>query len=305
MERFRTASQMSEKYFHQPVVVTYSGGKDSDCLLRIAELSGIKFEVVHSHTTVDAPQTVYHVRKVKKRMEEKGIHFEVRYPVYKGQKVSMFSLIPIRSYPPTRIARYCCTVCKETSVPNRLIATGVRWAESPARRTYRAVFETRGKTKADKGMFTLEHTQEVLREAQQLQTIFGTGDNEVDIYDCKLIETAKKNNDVIVNPIIDWTDDEVWDFCNEQGIEMNPLYFPPFSYKRVGCIGCPQGGYKQRLKQFEDFPAYKANYIKSFDRMIALRKDKGLDPIWSSGEECFEWWVQPPSGSKGRRKNEP
>ena len=32
--------------------------------------------------------------------------------------------------PPTRIVRYCCSELKEGGNPNRLIATGVRWAES-------------------------------------------------------------------------------------------------------------------------------------------------------------------------------
>lgn len=292
IERLKTAAQMSEKYFHKPVALTYSGGKDSDALLRVAEMSGIEFEVVHSLTTVDAPPTVYHVFDTKKRMEEKGIPFEIRHPMRRGQKVSMWSLIPLEKYPPTRLARYCCKYCKETSVPNRLITTGVRWAESVQRRKNRDVFEVRGKTTKDRGMYSLEHTQEVLREAAEIQEIFGTGDNDVDVYDCRLIESAKKNKDIIVNPIVDWSEAEVWDFCKAQAIPMNPLYFEPYEYGRAGCLMCPEAGKRMRLRHAQDFPVYKSNYMKAFDRMLEARRDSGLKiQQWKNGEEVFDWWI--------------
>lgn len=44
--------------------LSYSGGKDSECLLILAEIAGVKYEIHHNHTTVDAPETVYHVRSI-------------------------------------------------------------------------------------------------------------------------------------------------------------------------------------------------------------------------------------------------
>ena len=38
MERLRMASEMSLRLYKQPLVITYSGGKDSDCLLRLAHI---------------------------------------------------------------------------------------------------------------------------------------------------------------------------------------------------------------------------------------------------------------------------
>lgn len=73
IERIRTASEMSLNYYKKPLVCTYSGGKDSDVMLELFRRSGIPFEVHHSHTTVDAPQTVYHVRDVFKKLESEGI----------------------------------------------------------------------------------------------------------------------------------------------------------------------------------------------------------------------------------------
>jgi len=65
------AADMSKTYYGEPLIITYSGGKDSDVLLYLAEnsLNVGDFEVLNSHTTVDAPETVYHIREVFKRLE--------------------------------------------------------------------------------------------------------------------------------------------------------------------------------------------------------------------------------------------
>lgn len=78
-EALRFASAQSLKLYKQPLVITYSGGKDSDVLLRLAENSGIPFEVLHSLTTADAPKTVYHVRDTFRRMEEKDAADQIEH----------------------------------------------------------------------------------------------------------------------------------------------------------------------------------------------------------------------------------
>lgn len=57
IERIRMASEMSLSYYQKPLVCTYSGGKDSDVMLELFRRAGIPFEVLHSHTTMDAPPT--------------------------------------------------------------------------------------------------------------------------------------------------------------------------------------------------------------------------------------------------------
>ena len=63
IERIRLASEMSLQHYEQPLICTYSGGKDSDVMLELFRRSGVPFEVQHSLTTVDAPQTVQHIKK--------------------------------------------------------------------------------------------------------------------------------------------------------------------------------------------------------------------------------------------------
>lgn len=131
--RLQEAANMSERFYKAPLIVTTSGGKDSSVCIALAERAGIEFEVMHNHTTVDAPETVYFIRNELKRLEQKGVKCFLNYPYYKGERVTMWSLIPQKLMPPTRLVRYCCSILKEQGGQGRYITTGVRWAESAKR----------------------------------------------------------------------------------------------------------------------------------------------------------------------------
>ena len=81
--RLREAADTSERFYKAPLIVTTSGGKDSSVCVALAEKAGIDFEVMHNHTTVDAPETVYFIRREFKRLEEKGVKCTVNYPHYR------------------------------------------------------------------------------------------------------------------------------------------------------------------------------------------------------------------------------
>lgn len=62
IERLQFASEMSMQLYKLPLLIGDSGGKDSAVICRLAENAGIPFEIVHSHTTADAPETVHHCK---------------------------------------------------------------------------------------------------------------------------------------------------------------------------------------------------------------------------------------------------
>ena len=78
-----------------------------------------------------------------------------------------------------------------------------------------------------------------------------------------------KDHTTLINPIIDWTTDEVWEFIKEYKIPYCSLYDEGF--KRLGCIGCPMGTKKMREYEFERWPKYKNLYMIAFEKMIAHR----------------------------------
>ena len=260
----KLAAEMSMEYYKAPLIITYSGGKDSDVMLHLAEscLKPNEFEVLNSHTSVDAPQTVYHIRKVFKRLNEQGIKATEYYPRYSdGTQITMWNLIPKKLMPPTRFVRYCCAMLKEASNPNRLCSLGVREDESAGRQG-RDTFTIRGKTKKDAKFYSLDHAEEVFIESNEMQD---------EVFDCTLITNMKQNNDVMINPIYKFTEQNIWEYVKQNNIEMNPLY--EMGYKRVGCVGCPLATYENKLKEFSDFPTYKQSYINAFEKMLQERKE--------------------------------
>ena len=265
-ERLRLGAETSKRMYNAPLLLCYSGGKDSDVLLQLAINSGIDFEVLHNHTTIDAPETVYHIRNTFKKLELQGIKCTIEKPTYKGERVTMWSLIPMKMFPPTRIVRYCCTVLKEREGRNRAIATGVRRAESVAR-SKRGIYEDYNSDKKKK--------------------IILNNDNDDKR---RWFERCQKQAKTIINPIVDWNDENIKDYIQSEKIDLNPLYCEGF--KRVGCVGCPMAG-KHRYVEFRRYPTYKKAYIHAFDRMLSARIANEKDKTkWQTGYDVFRWWLE-------------
>ena len=93
----------------------------------------------------------------------------------------------------------------------------------------------------------------------------------------------------VVNPIIDFTDEDVWQFIREENLPYCKLYDQ--GYERLGCIGCPMAGGKKQQEEFEKYPKFRDAYIRAFNRMLVKRKERGLETKWQTGEEVMEWWT--------------
>lgn len=281
----KLGAAMSKKFYGAPMMLCYSGGKDSEVLLHLAEttLEIGDFEVVNSHTSVDAPETVYIIRDTFKRLNEKGIHAEVLYPKdANGNHETMWTLIPKKKSPPTRLIRHCCQKLKEISTPNRMACIGVRADESTGRKG-RDVFGVRGSTKKEGLFFSLEHTEEVFKDALEMDD---------PVWDCTLIKNMREHKDTLVYPIYDWSNKEIWDYIHANNLTINPLYNR--GYLRIGCIGCPMASYKQKMKEFNEYPTYKQAYINAFQKMLDLFDDeeRRKNQSWKTGEDVFDWWIQ-------------
>lgn len=100
----------------------------------------------------------------------------------------------------------------------------------------------------------------------------------------------KKANKHYLNPVIDWTDDDVWEFIRVYQVPYCPLYDE--GWKRLGCIGCPMAGTKQQKKEFERWPKYKKAYIKAFENMLIERKRRDKPCQWETGQEVMDWWMK-------------
>lgn len=254
-----------------PYYLAYSGGKDSDVILTLAELAGVRYEAVHNLTTADAPETVYYVRsKPNVRIDKPD--------------TTMWALIPEKLMPPTRLVRYCCSELKERGGRGRKVITGVRKAESKAREERTGSVQIIGKPETTKKI--AETVGAEYRQNKQGGIILNNDNTE----DRELVEHCFMQSKVMINPIYDWEDADVWEFLKYYGIEGNPLY--QCGFKRVGCIGCPLSNVKERYREFALYPKFKDNYIRAFDRMIQRRKERGFKTDWQNGTEVFRFWME-------------
>ena len=100
IRRIHLAAELSAAYYQKPLLLAYSGGKDSEVCLELCRRAHIPLEVIHHLTTADAPETIYHVRKVFRQLELEGIACAFHKPLYRGKPTSMWSLIVQKGWPP-------------------------------------------------------------------------------------------------------------------------------------------------------------------------------------------------------------
>lgn len=254
VQRIRNFDPLEMGLMDEPYYVAYSGGKDSDAIRILCDLAGVKHDLVNNHTTVDAPETVRYIRSIP--------HIKINYP-----EQTMWQLIVDRKMPPTMRTRYCCEVLKERGGMGRIVMTGVRWAESQKRKTNRGGVE-------------------ILSRRKQHNLILNADNDE----SRRLFETCQMKGKRVINPIIDWSDADVWEFLNHYGCVSNPLY--QCGYHRVGCVGCPMS-YRQKNELEVNYPKYKNLYIHAFQRMVnrwGYAEKPGS--IWTSGEAVYDWWLR-------------
>lgn len=258
--------------------IAFSGGKDSQCIYHLAKMAGVKFDAHYNVTSVDPPMLV---RFIKNNYPD--VHFD--YPRDKdGKVVTMWNLIPRKQMPPTRLARYCCEWFKESSGKGRLTVTGVRWAESANRAATHDTINFIGKPKQ-----TQKYADEngIEYKINKNGSIVLNDDNDENR---RMVEHCYRTRKTMLNPIVDWQDEDVWEFLNGNGIEHCGLY--DMGYKRLGCIGCPMNTAAAADLSFYD--KYRKMYIRAFDRMIENNKKNGIkmQENWTDGEGVMRWWLK-------------
>ena len=271
IERIKFAYEVAQSRGLGALYVCFSGGKDSTVLAELCRLAkeqyGVEYELHYNVTGIDPPELIYFMRENyrciyngKVLESTKNNSVDLHCDMYEK---SMWQLIAEKKMPPTRIIRYCCAELKERGGEGRMCLTGVRRAES-VKRSGRKEFEVITKNAKDKMLFN------------------DNDEGRLGFENC----TLKRK--LVTNPIIDWDDEDVWEFIKGRKIPYCKLYNE--GAKRLGCIGCPMQGTLGMLADFERYPKFKQLYINAFDKMIDAYEDKSKYS-WANGEDCFNWWV--------------
>lgn len=117
-----------------------------------------------------------------------------------------------------------------------------------------------------------------------------------------VVEDNQQKGAIIVCPIVDWSDADVWHFIASRRLPYCELYDEGFS--RLGCIGCPLASAANMREELARWPAYERAYRQAFrtmwerwHNMQTEHKHKDapstFSPHWSSkfasGDEWFEY----------------
>lgn len=230
--------------------VAFSGGKDSIVIAELCKLAGVPYELHYNVTGIDPGEVLQFMKENYK---------ELIWHMPEPDK-TIWKLIVKKHMPPTRLIRYCCSELKEKGGAGRVTVTGVRWAESNKRKNNRTAFETFNKNK----MLFNDNSE-----------------------DRRLFEQCMLKGKFVINPIIDWTDADVWNFIKQQNLKYCSLYDKGF--KRIGCVGCPMAPVHMRVKELNAYPGFKKKYIQSFQKMLEAMPEKTKD--WKTGEDVYNWWL--------------
>lgn len=269
IERFK-AFEPEEGYF-----LAFSGGKDSVVIKALADMAGVKYDAHYSITTVDPPELVKFIKTFPDVSSDSSYDND-------GNRITMWNLIPQKLMPPTRLVRYCCDKLKESSGTGRVTVTGARWDESQKRKNNQGLITIPKKTKE-----TLTKLEEFGAEFSENMSggVVLNDDNDASR---RSVEYCYRTRKTILNPIVDWTTEEVWEFIHEYKIPYCSLYDK--GYERLGCIGCPMSS--NAREELDKYPIYKKNYINAFEKMLGERAKRGLETEWKTGEEVMEWWLK-------------
>lgn len=253
VELLRKAEHLALTYNPQDgFFLAMSGGKDSQALYHVAELAGVKFKAHFSPTTVDPPKLIQFLR--------------THYPEVEFEKVdkSMFQVAKEMGMVPTMKLRWCCAKFKESAGGGgQVTLTGVRHAESTKRAKRKAVEVTGHKFAGNLEGFEDWREQKIRKQYKNINQDEFTRDKQQEI------RCINGKDSIIINPLIEWTDRDVWDFLNNvMEVPHCCLYDPPYNQHRIGCILCPMSSRKQKLRDIELYPHIKKRWLEVFEYFI-------------------------------------
>lgn len=246
------------RYREDGFFLAFSGGKDSQVLLELAKMAGVRFTPQYNLTTLDAPENVRFIRE--------------QYPDVEIVRPQQTFLQICRHHKmlPTQWTRFCCKELKESSNEHAVTLTGIRKSES-ARRSKR---------------------QEVFLQTRRRHPEFTEGTlDQFSRYQESTVECLRGKDKLTVNPILDWTEQDVWQFIEERSLPVNPLYTK--GYSRVGCLFCPMSNIKSIRREVADYPKYYDAMIRLIGRIRREKFSAENPDVWGdfSDEEVFWFWA--------------
>lgn len=253
------AEKTALRYRPEGFFVAFSGGKDSQVLLELTNIAGVRYTAEHRLTTIDPPENIHFIKE----------HYpEVQ--IVRPER-TYWRLCRHHKMLPNQWCRFCCHELKEASNEHAVTLTGIRRAESNRR----------------------AHRQEVYLQTRRRHPEFVTGTlDQFTRHQETTVECLRGKDKLTVNPMLEWTDEDVWNVIHDFGLPINPLYEK--GYTRVGCICCPMSNIKSIRREVEDYPKYYQAFLRLIHRIRAEKFSPEHPDVWGdcTDEEVFWYWAR-------------
>lgn len=249
IQTIQKAESLALKYQDYGFHLAFSGGKDSQVIYELCKMAGVKFRPVMQVTTLDPPELMKFVRK--------------NYPdvFMERPEINFYKLIVKKKMLPLRQSRYCCQYLKEQSGAGTVTIIGIRRAESN-RRAMRNELETSDRKYSNTlDQFNIDNKNQVL--------------------------CIKGKDKILLSPIINWTNLDVWGFIRGNKLEYCELYDK--GYHRIGCMFCPIASAKSKQRDRINYPGVERLIKKAINELV-VNNGYGDDLNYDI-DEIFNWWI--------------
>lgn len=274
IEVVRKAEKLALMYSEDGFWVGFSGGKDSQALLAIVQLAGVKYQAYFSPTSIDPPEVIRFIRQ--------------QYPEVTFTKLtkSVYSRALERQTLPTKQMRWCCKDFKERGGEGRVTLVGVRKAESVNRSKRNVIEVSHHKFSGDFSDF--KQWSDEQRAAKMTQF------DQFSEHKEQMVTCVGGKDKIIISPILEWSDTDVWTFLN------NVLQIPHCELydkgrTRIGCIMCPMSTHKQIVKDMIDFPQVYEKWVKTVMKL----RSKEFSMTRKNQQQLYRRFNEPFYGVKG------
>ena len=271
IELCRKAAKIAPMYDEEGYLwLAFSGGKDSQALIHIAQLSGVKFKAYFSPTSVDPPEVIRFIRNSYPEVE------------FNPLKKSIYSEFLKRKCLPSMKMRWCCAEFKEKGGTNKVLLVGVRNSESVKRSKRKEVEVTGHKFSGNFDGFN-EWSEERRTKKQKKLAKDKAQFDQFSEHTEQMVTCINGKDAIVVSPIIHWSDDDVWEFLNDV-VRVPHCELYDKGRTRIGCIMCPMSKKSRILKDIEEYPHVYEKWVKA---IMQVRKDALFDGSTPPSKRTF------------------
>lgn len=107
----------------------------------------------------------------------------------------------------------------------------------------------------------------------------------------RMVESCFKDKSrSFVNPIVDWQDEDVWEYLNSRRLPHCELYDQGMT--RIGCVMCPLQSLKGMRRDEQRWPKFAAMYRRACHAAYAKSQADGHEyGHFQNGDEIYDWFL--------------